>query len=47
MNGLNKLSCYIAQGWNVSTGTNALAYWAHLKVMKKIKFLNTAPGTYS
>ncbi len=34
----NKLECYITLGWKDLPGTNALAYWAHLNVMRKIKF---------
>ncbi len=26
----NKLECYIKQGWKGLSGTNSLAYWAHL-----------------
>jgi hypothetical protein len=36
-NGLNKLECYIALDWKGLPRTNTLAYWAHLKVTKKMK----------
>ncbi len=37
MHGLNKLECYITQGLNDLPGTDILAYWAHPKLMKKMK----------
>ena len=36
-NGPNKLKCYITLGWKGLFFTNTLAYWTHLKVMKKVK----------
>jgi hypothetical protein len=39
----NKLECYITSGWKGLQGTNALAYSAHSKVTKKMKFSEYNP----
>jgi hypothetical protein len=40
----NKLQCYITVGWKGLSGTNALAYWAYLYVMKKMKCCEYCPS---
>jgi hypothetical protein len=41
-NGLNKLKSYSALSWIGLPGTNALTYWAHSSVMKKMKCCNSS-----
>jgi hypothetical protein len=35
--GPNKLECYITSDWRGLSWTNTLAYWHHMKVLKKKK----------
>ncbi len=43
MSGPKKLECFIILSWKGVPGTNTLAYWAHLKVKKKIKCCEIGP----
>jgi hypothetical protein len=43
MNGLNKLECYITQGWNGLLGTNFLGYWSFCNLWRKWSIMNMMP----
>ncbi len=42
-NGPNMLSCCTTLGWNSLPGTNTTTYWAHSKVIKKMKCCERKP----
>ncbi len=44
LNGPSKLMCYITLGWKSLPVTNTVAYWARLKVTKKLSVVNVTHG---
>jgi hypothetical protein len=46
-NGPNKLECYNTQSQHGLSGKNALAYWSHSKLKKKIKCCEYGPGVFT